>query len=90
MAAELLEGFLHLRRQFAGGLQDQRPRHAGPGAALLQERQHRQGEGGSLAGTGLGQTQDIPARQGWWNGFGLDGGRNLEAGSPNGFKNFFG
>ena len=90
VAAEPLEGFMDLRRQLPGGLEDQCPRHAGPARPFSRSDQHRQGEGGSFPRTGLGEAQDIPALQGWWNGFGLDGGRNLEAGSPNGFKNFFG
>ena len=47
--------------QFAGRRDDQGARHARLGAAGLQPVDHRQGEGGGLAGAGLGDAQHVPA-----------------------------
>ncbi len=62
------EGLFDLRGEFARRLEDQRARHARPGAALFEQRQHRQREGGGLAGAGLGDAQNVAAvagRAGW-------------------------
>jgi hypothetical protein len=55
------EGFLDLRREFARRFEDERARHARPGAALLEDREHRQREGGGLARAGLRDAQDVLA-----------------------------
>ncbi|MNK72935.1 hypothetical protein D3C87_924220 [compost metagenome] len=60
--------------QFAGGGQDQGARHPGAGATRAETVDHRQGEGGGLAGAGLGDAQDVTAGQGHRNGGGLNGG----------------
>ena len=74
------EVLLDLRGEFARRLEDQRARHAGPGAALFEARQHRQHEGGRLAGAGLGDAQNVLALQGVRNGAGLDRRRHGVAG----------
>jgi hypothetical protein len=61
--AVLFEILLDLGREFAGRLEDQRARHARPGAALFEKRQHRQHEGCGLARAGLGNAQNIAALQ---------------------------
>jgi hypothetical protein len=57
--------FVHLGGQFAGRLEDQRARHARPGAASFQHCQHRQDEGCGLAGSGLGDAENIAPFKGW-------------------------
>ena len=54
---------LHLRCELTRRLEDQRARHARPRAALLEQREHRQHEGGRLAGAGLREAEHIAARQ---------------------------
>jgi hypothetical protein len=61
--AVLLEVFRDLRGEFTRRLEDQRARHARPGAALLEERQHGQHEGGRLAGARLGNADQVLALQ---------------------------
>ena len=69
----------NLVSQLARGRQDQRThrvhgrRDAGVGK-LFQTLQDRQQESGSLAGTGLGGSQQIAAGQDQRDGLGLDGG----------------
>ena len=62
--AEDLEMLGDLGGKLAGGLQDQRARHARPGAASLEPGQHRQHEGGGLAGSGLGDAEHVAAGDG--------------------------
>ncbi len=73
--------------EFAGGSQDQRARHAGACAAGLQPGDHRQGEGGGLAGAGLGDAEDVTAADGDGDGLGLDRGRDRIAGRLDGGQN---
>ncbi len=82
--AVLDEVVLDLGGQLAGRLKDERARHAGAGAAFLQHGQHRQGEGGGLAGAGLGDAENVAAGQDMGNGLGLDGGRFGIAGRSHG------
>ena len=64
--------------QFARRLQDQRTRHAHLGAALGQDLDHGEDEGGGLAGARLGASEDIAAHQYDGNGLFLDrGGRRV-------------
>ncbi len=72
--AVALEAFRHLGGQFAGGLQDERAGHAGLGAAAGQELDHRESEGGGLAGAGLGDADDVAALKHHGNALCLDGG----------------
>ncbi len=58
-----LEILRHLHRQLAGRLEDQRARHAGAAAAFPQYVDHRQHEGGGLAGAGLGDADQVPVHQ---------------------------
>ena len=69
-----LEVFGHLGGQFARRLQDERARHARLGAALGQDIDHRQDEGGGLAGARLGASEDIAAHQDDGDGLFLDRG----------------
>ena len=61
----LIEILLDLGGELARRLQNQRARHAGAGAALFQQGQHRQHEGGGLAGAGLGDAQHVRAASTW-------------------------
>ena len=57
--AENFEMLGNLRRKLARGREDQRARHAGSRPASLEPRQHRQDEGGRLAGAGLGDAEHV-------------------------------
>ena len=81
------EAFLDLGRQFAGGLEDEGAGHAGPGASLFKAGQHGQGEGGGLAGAGLGDAENIAALQGVGDGLRLDGGGRGVTGGFDGCEN---
>ncbi len=70
--AVALEAFGDLGGQLARRLQDQRARHARFGAAAGQDLDHRQGEGGGLAGAGLGDADDVAAHQHLGDALGLD------------------
>ena len=74
--------------EFARRLKDQRARHARPGAALFQQRQHRQHEGCRLAGSRLGDAENIAPLQGRRNGASLDRCRDRVARVGNCGKNF--
>ena len=63
VGAVLVEAFLDLRGEFARRLEDQRARHARPRAAGLQHGEHRQREGGGLAGAGLRDAEHVAARE---------------------------
>ena len=69
-----LEVLGHLGGQFTRRLQDERPRHARLGAALGQDIDHREDEGGGLAGARLGASEDIAAHQDDGDGLFLDRG----------------
>ena len=77
--AVFAERLFDLGGELARRLQNEGARHAGAGAAALQHRQHRQGEGGCLAGPGLGDAQDVAALQGVGNGLFLDRRRRVIA-----------
>ncbi len=49
--------------ELAGRLEDQAARHAGAGAALGEDVDHRQHEAGRLAGPGLGDADQVAAHQ---------------------------
>ena len=57
--AVFVEVLVDLRGEFARRLEDQRARHAGAGAALFQHGEHRQHEGGGLAGAGLRDAEHV-------------------------------
>ena len=86
--AVFLEVLGDLGGEFARRLEDQRARHARTGAALFEQRQHRQHEGCRLAGSGLGNAENIAPLQRWRNGAGLDRCRNGVARVGNCGKNF--
>ena len=83
------EGFLDLGGELARRLQNERPRHAGLGAAALEHAEHRQGEGGGLAGARLGDAEDVAALQGVRNGLRLDGRRRVVARRFDGVEHLF-
>ena len=76
--AEKLEGLGDLGGKLACRLQDQRARHPRPGASTLQPRQHRQHEGGCLAGSGLGDAEHVAAGDRDRDGVRLNWGGGLE------------
>ena len=82
------EGFLDLRGQFARRLEDQRARHARAGAALFEPRQHRQREGGGLAGAGLGDSEHVAPFEGVGDGLFLDWRRRVVSRQFDGFEHF--
>ena len=90
LAPYLIEALLDLRGEFARRLEDQRARHARAGAALLQHGEHRQREGGGLAGAGLGDAEHVAAREHVRDRLLLDGGGGGVAGRLDGGENFFG
>ncbi|EWS52902.1 hypothetical protein X551_04306 [Methylibium sp. T29] len=83
--------FLHLRRQFAGRREDQRP-HRALAASVLDGRpghqavQHRQHEAGGLAGAGLGAGEQVAAQHDGRNGLFLDRRGRLVAGVDDGLQ----
>src|SRR5579883_441485 len=74
MLAIDLEGVRHLRREFAGGLEDERARHARPGASGSKNIDHREGEAGGLACAGLSAAEHVAPGQHMGYGLFLDGG----------------
>ena len=70
--AVFLEILGDLHRQLAGRLEDQRPRHSRAAAALVEDVDHRQHEGGSFAGAGLSDANHILAHQNRWDDAGLN------------------
>ena len=88
--AVFVELFLHLRREFAGRLEDQRARHAGAGAAFFEKGEHRQHEGCGLAGTGLGDAEHVLACQNVGNRLFLNGGGGGVASGRDGGENLVG
>ena len=81
------EILLDLGGKLARRLDNQRARHAGAGASLLQERQHRQHEAGGLAGTCLGDADDVAALQHMRDRLRLDRSRFLVASRIDGGQN---
>src|SRR6202044_207175 len=73
------ERLLYLGGELACRLQNEGARHAGASAAALERRQHRQGEGGGLAGARLGDAQYVAALQGVGDGLLLDRRRRVVA-----------
>ena len=68
------EAVLHLRSELARRLEDQRARHARAGAAVFEQRQHRQHEARRLAGAGLREPKHVAALQHVRDRLALDGG----------------
>ena len=87
--AVFLEALRDLGGELARRLQNEGARHAGAGAARLQQRQHRQDEGSGLAGSRLGDAEHVAARHGDGNGCGLDRGRRSIACSLDSRLHFF-
>ena len=90
MTPYLIETFLDLRCEFARRLEDQRARHARPGAALFELGQHRQHEGCGLAGAGLRNPEHVAAREHVGDCLFLDGGGGGVAGGSYRGDNFVG
>ncbi len=81
------EAFLDLRGEFARRLKDEGARHAGAGAALLEHRDHRQGESGCLAGAGLGNAENVAAGENVRDRLSLNGSGGGIARGCNGIHN---
>ena len=69
-----LEGVGDLGGELARRLEDERARHARPRPAGGEDVDHGKGEGGGLAGAGLGAAENVAPRQHVGDGLGLDGG----------------
>jgi len=87
--AENFEMLGDLRRQLASRREDQRARHAGAGSASLEPHQHRQDEGGGLAGAGLGDAKHVATRDGMRHGSRLNGSGSVEACRRDGGQNLW-
>ena len=74
-----VEVFGNLCCQLAGWRKDQRARHPRAGTPTAEQRDHRQGEGGSFACTCLGNAQHIAAFKGGGDCTGLNRGRGVVA-----------
>jgi hypothetical protein len=88
--AVFVEIFLNLGCEFARRFEDQRTRHAGPRAASLEHRDHRQRESRGLAGAGLRNTEHVTPGEHVRNGFGLNRSWGGVTGGLNGGQNFVG
>src|SRR5262249_2076027 len=88
--AVLFEAFLNLRGELARRLEDQRARHSGARAAVLEPGEHRQREGGGFAGAGLRDAEHVAACEHVRYGFVLDGRGGGVAGRLYCSENFFG
>ena len=78
------EAFLDLRREFTRRLENERARHAGAGATLFQQGQHRQRERRGLAGAGLRDAQHVTPREHVWNRLFLNGSGSFVTSRSNG------
>ena len=88
--AVFLEILRNLRRKFAGRLKDQASRHPRPASAMTQNIDHREDKGGGLAGSGLGDPDQILAHQDCGDCLGLDGRRLVVAAIADGAQQFVG
>jgi len=88
--AVLFETFLNLRGKFARRFEDERARHSGARAAVLEPGEHRQREGGGLAGAGLRNAEHVAASEHVRYGLLLDGRGGGVAGRLYRGENFFG
>ena len=84
------EVVLDLGGELTRGLKDERARHACAGAALFEHGQHRQHEGGGLAGAGLGDAEHVAARQHVRDRLFLDRGGGRVSGGSNRRENLVG
>jgi hypothetical protein len=82
--AVFLEVFVHLRGEFAGGLEDQRAWHTGPRTAAFEKGKHRQNKGSGLPCARLRNADDVPLLKDVRNGLRLNFGRLGVAGGGNG------
>ncbi len=88
--AILVELLLDLRSKFARRFENEGARHSCPGAALFEHGEHRKDEGRGLAGAGLGDAENVAARQDVGDRLFLNGGRGGVAGSRNCGENLVG
>jgi hypothetical protein len=87
--AVLDEALFYLGGQFTGRLEDEGTRHARPGAAGLQQRQHGQRESGCLARAGLCDTEHVFSGEHVRDGLRLDGRRLGVPGGLDGLEYLF-
>ena len=90
VGAVFVEAVLDLRGEFARRLEDERARHARPRAAVFEHGEHRQHEGGGLAGAGLRDAEHVAPREHVRDGLLLDRGGGGVAGRFDGGENFVG
>ena len=90
VGAVFVELLLDLGGEFARRLEDQRAGHSRPGAALFEHGEHRQDEGGGLAGAGLGDAENVAAGEDVGDRLFLDGGGGGVTGGRNSGENFVG
>ncbi len=88
--AVFVKTLLDLGCELAGRLEDQGAGHSGPGAALFEHGEHRQDEGGSLAGAGLGDAENVSAGQNVRDRLILNGGGGGVTGGRDGGEHLFG
>src|SRR5260221_4166524 len=87
--AVFVKTLLDLGCELAGRLEDQGAGHSGPGAALFEHGEHRQDEGGSLAGAGLGDAENVSAVPNLGDCLILNGGGGGGNGGPGGRQPLF-
>ena len=88
--AVFLEILGDLHRELASRLEDQRARHSRAAAALVQDVDHRQDEAGGLAGSGLGDADQVLAHQDRGDCRALDRSRIVIAAVIDGAEQFVG
>ena len=88
--AVFLELLGDLRGEFARRLEDERARHPRARAALFELGEHRQNEGGGLAGAGLRNAEHVAPGENVRDGLVLDWGGGFVAGRFDGGENFVG
>ena len=88
--AILVEMILDLGGELTRRFEDERARHARAGAAMFEHGQHRQHEGGGLAGASLRDAKHVTAREHVRDRLVLDGSGGGIAGRLDSGENFFG
>src|SRR5258708_34608440 len=69
------EAFLDLSGKLAGRFEDERARHAGAGAAVLELGEHRKHERSRLSGSGLSNAEHVAPGKDVWDRLFLDRSR---------------
>src|SRR5258707_13867790 len=69
------EAFLDLSGKLSGRFENERARHAGAGAAVLELGEHRKHERCRFSGSGLGDAKHVAPGENVWDRLFLDGSR---------------